>query len=141
DERRLALAELHLGLEALAEEVDLQVEAPALHILVEWVQVGVLDHRLVMSGPAQLLRQPVRELRLAHADVARDREEVSAVHRLADPRRCLVTDLSDSPPNRDRSRTSRPACDGIMHASFVSDRLADGRGEKKRTRNGPRASP
>src|SRR5207342_438373 len=74
------LADLDLGLEALAEEVDLEVKAPARHVLVERVQVWVLDHRLVVRRPAELGGDPVRELRLADADVARDREEESGIH-------------------------------------------------------------
>ena len=40
---------------AVAEEVDLQVEGPGLHILVEIGQVGVVDHRFEGCAPAEAL--------------------------------------------------------------------------------------
>jgi hypothetical protein len=61
-------------------EVDLEVEAPALHVGVERIQVGVVDDRLVVGEPTQLGGQPVRELGFAHADVPGDGEEVALAH-------------------------------------------------------------
>jgi isoleucyl-tRNA synthetase len=77
DERDRAAADLDLRLEALAQEVDLEVEAPAGHVGVEHVQVGILDDRLEVGAPAELLAQARGELGLAHADVAGDRQEVT----------------------------------------------------------------
>src|SRR5690349_9160526 len=80
DERSLARADLRLGLEALAQEVDLEMEAPARHVGVEHVEVRVINHGLVVREPAQLGAQAVRELGLADADVPRDGEKVASVH-------------------------------------------------------------
>ena len=59
-----------LHLEPLAEEVDLQVEAPPFHVLVVVVQVGIVDHGLEVHLPAENLADHGRDHALAHADVA-----------------------------------------------------------------------
>src|SRR3990172_9178445 len=62
-------------LEALAEEEDLQVKAPARHIGVEVRQIGVLVHDLVIGPPAELLAQQRRDRGLPRPDVPAHRYE------------------------------------------------------------------
>ena len=67
-------ADLQQLLEAAVQEEDLEVEAPALHVLVEVEQVGVVVHRLLQQFPLVVLGEELGERRLARSDVSGDRD-------------------------------------------------------------------
>jgi len=64
-----------VGAETVMEKVNLQVEAPPVHVVVKVGQVGIVDHRLVERLPAEALCQNIGEGGLSHPDVARDADE------------------------------------------------------------------
>ena len=64
------LADLDHVEEALVEEVDLDIERPAFHVVVEISQIGVEVHGFVFGGPVEVVDQHPGEGGLAAADVA-----------------------------------------------------------------------
>ena len=70
------LEQVVMLLQATNEEEDLRVKAPAVHVGVEVDQVRVLGDGFHDRLPAQLGRQEGYQRGLAHADVARDGDEV-----------------------------------------------------------------
>jgi hypothetical protein len=62
---------------------------PPLHVLVERIEIGILQHRLVVGPPTELFAEPQGQLRLAHPDVPGHCEEVTLTHVLI-PVRCQV---------------------------------------------------
>src|SRR5512143_3360818 len=76
--RRLAVFDLPLILEPLAEEIDLKVKRPARHVRIKIVEVGIVDHRLQTTAPSELCGEGVRECGLPYSDVSGDRDKVLA---------------------------------------------------------------
>ena len=64
--------DLHHVLETLGEEVHLEVERPALDVLVIVFEEGIVGHGLVFRGPSIVLGEHAGEGGLAAADVAGD---------------------------------------------------------------------
>ena len=70
--RSVSVQDLEDLLVAAVEEEDLQVEGPALHIVVEVAQVGVIIRRFIMDIPTEMPAELFSEGGLAGADVAGD---------------------------------------------------------------------
>ena len=60
-----ALADVHHLTETAVEEENLDVERPALHVLIEAVEVRVVFNFLIMRLPVEVLGQQSREGRFA----------------------------------------------------------------------------
>ena len=66
---------LALITEAMVQEIDLQIERPALHVTIEITQVGIIGHRFVEWFPAHLLSDNISKCGFADADIAGDADE------------------------------------------------------------------
>ena len=49
------LTDLNDLTETAVEEIDLQVKGPALHVLVEVIEIGIVIHILILGFPAVML--------------------------------------------------------------------------------------
>ena len=65
-----AIADVHHLTEAAVQEEDLDVERPALHVLIETVEIRIVLHFLVVRLPVEMLGQEPRQGSLARAYVA-----------------------------------------------------------------------
>jgi len=63
---------------AVGEEIDLQIEAPALHIEIEILEVGIVDDGFVESPPAEAPGDYVGHGSFADSNVAGDSDEIQA---------------------------------------------------------------
>ena len=61
---------LQVLLGTVAQEEDLQMECPGVHLAVEIRKVGIVGDGLVAAAPAQSLADPFGERCLAGADIA-----------------------------------------------------------------------
>ena len=72
DDGFAAAGDFHHVLETLREEIDLQIERPALDVLVIVFQERVVGHSLEFRGPAVVLGEHPGQRGLAAADIAGD---------------------------------------------------------------------
>ena len=70
DDVDFTLRDLHHFLEALVQEVDLQVEWPARHVGIEVLQIGVVVHGLKPRAPPVMFGKQLGQGGLAAADVS-----------------------------------------------------------------------
>ena len=70
DDVLAAVTDIHHLTEAAVEEENLDIERPALHVLIETIEIRIVLHLLVMGIPVEMLGQESRQGRLARAYVA-----------------------------------------------------------------------
>ena len=66
----VALADFYHVQEALVQEVNLDIERPALHIVVEVGKIGVVIDRFEFRGPFEVLHEHLGQRGFSTADIA-----------------------------------------------------------------------